>query len=638
MVGTSSLHLWLIPLIPFAGFVLIGLLGRRLTQPVTSVVALVSTAAPLALAAHIASLWKSLTLPHVESFSFHLPGIGASSWIATFTLRSTLTFLLDPLSLMMLLLVSGVCLLVQLYSLGLMRKQPGYERFTAYLNLLLFSMLLLVLANNFLIMFTGWEGIGLASYLLTGFRFESDSAARSAGKAFIVDRIGDFAFLLAMLLMIAHFGALSFTNVFPSITRHTIFEHGGFITAICLLLLVAAVNKSAQFPLHIWLLETNEQPAPAAALIQTVTSPAAGIYLLARAHVLFNHSQFTLEVMIVIGMVTALIAAVIALVESDLYRGLAYSTISQFGIMFVAAGATAFSAALFHLVTHAFFKAALLLAAGSVIHALSGERDMRFMGGMRKVMPATFWLTTMAVLAIAGIPPLSGFFSDSAAVYAGFASSTLSPASGVVLLITIFVTSFYIFRIWYLVFLGKRSGAIGAFSSRTGGFRPHESSWVMLIPLALLALLSVGSGWISVPRALGGGERMNHFIASSLTTPRRSFEELSIQMNVEGAPAAAAASAMQPPAEPKGDPFEERILSAVSIALSLLGWFFADLFYRRRPGTAARFAHRMRAAHSVPASEYWVNSIYSAMVIGPVMAVSRRLLAIESRGNGEERR
>lgn len=635
MIGSSSLHLWLIPLIPFVGFALNGLLSRRLTRPVVFVVALASAAAPLALTARFASHWTSLTLPHVESFSFHLPGIGANSWLATFTMRSTLTFLLDPLSLIMVLLATGICLLAQIYSFGAMRRQPGYERFSAYLCLLLFFMLVLVLADNFLMMFVGWEGTGLASYLLIGFHFHRDRAANAAKKAFIVGRVGDAGFLLAMFLMIAHFGALSFTNVFPSIARRTVLESGGFLTAICLLLLLAATAKSAQIPLYTWLPGTSEQPAPASALMHSIAPAAAGIYLLARAHVLYNHSPVALETIVVLGAATALFAATIALVETDIYRVLGWSTISQFGLMFLAAGAAVFSTAIFHLITHALFKAALLLAAGSVVHALGGEQDMRFMGGMRKTMPITFLSMTAATLAIIGIPPFAGFFSTSEVIYAAFESPSAGPVLGVVALITVFVTSYYMFRIWYLVFFGKHSGATGRQTSpaRHSGLR--ESSWIMLVPLVVLALASIAGGWISVPRSLGGGDRIKHFISPSLTIPQRSFEELSIQMNVEGIPAAAAASAMQPPEEPPGRPREERVLSTISVLLMLLGWYFADFSYRRRPGASTRFARRMHAAYAVLINEYWIEDVYSAIVTTPVLAVSRRLLAIEKHKKDE---
>lgn len=636
MIGDSPLHLWLIPLLPFAGFVLNGLLGRRLTRPGAFILALATTAVPLALAARIASLWSSLTLPHVESFSFHLPGIGANSWIATSTLRSTLTFLLDPLSLVMVLLITGVGLLVHLYSFGAMRKQPGYERLSCYLNFLMFSMLVLVLADNFLIMFAGWEGLGLASYLLANYHFERSPAAGSGRRAFVVARIGDFGFLVAIFLMIAHFGALSFTNVFPSVARHNVFESGGAITPICLLLLLAAITKSAQLPLYFWLPATKEQPASASALIHTVASTAAGVYLLARAHILFNHSPATLETIAVIGAITALFAATIALVQTDLYGALAYSTVSQFGIMFLAAGAGAFSGAIFHLITHAFSKVALFLAAGSIIHALDGERDLRFLGGIRKTMPVTFWSMTAATLAIAGIPPFSGFISGGTAIFAAFASSSAGPVLGVIALITIFVTSFYMFRIWYLVFFGRGRAATGSALDPTGSPGPRESSWVMLLPLVVFALLALGSGWIGVPRSLGGGEQIRHFVEPSLTIPRRSFEELSIQMNVEGAPAAAAASAMQPPPEPASHPRQERILAAISTILALLGWFFADLVYRRRPGASTRFTWRMRVVYSVLTHEYWLEEIYAAVITAPVTAISRWLLAIESRGSGKE--
>ena len=327
------------------------------------------------------------------------------------TFRADFAFLLDPLTLVMLLVVTGVGFLIHIYSVGYMAHEEGYWRFFAYLNLFMFFMLTLVLAENFLLMFVGWEGVGLASYLLIGFYFLRQSAVDAGKKAFILNRIGDFGFLLAMFLMVAHFGSLSFSHVFSTITQNPQMQ-GGFLTAIALLLVLGATGKSAQIPLYVWLPDAMEGPTPVSALIHAATMVTAGVYMIVRSHVLFDRSPFALGVVAVIGAATALFAATVGMVQTDIKRVLAYSTISQLGYMFLACGAAAYSAAIFHLVTHAFFKGLLFLAAGCVIHAMGGQQDMRAMGGLRKAVPITFWTMSAGVFAISGIPPFSGFLQQ----------------------------------------------------------------------------------------------------------------------------------------------------------------------------------------------------------------------------------
>ncbi len=361
MNDTASLHLWLIPLLPFIGFLLNGLLGRRFPNVVVTTIALLFTAAPLLMVTNIAFHFSSLATPYIERLPF--------PWIATSAFRADFAFLLDPLTLVMLLIVTGVGFLIHIYSVGYMAHEEGYWRYFAYLNLFMFFMLTLVLAENFLLMFVGWEGVGLASYLLIGFYYQRESAVEAGKKAFILNRIGDFGFLLAMFLMIAHFGSLSYGTVFSAITQHPELQ-GGFLTAIALLLVLGATGKSAQIPLYVWLPDAMEGPTPVSALIHAATMVTAGVYMVTRTHVLFDRSPFALGVIAIIGGATALFAATVGMVQTDIKRVLAYSTISQLGYMFLACGAAAYSAAIFHLVTHAFFKALLFLAAGSVIHAL----------------------------------------------------------------------------------------------------------------------------------------------------------------------------------------------------------------------------------------------------------------------------
>src|ERR1700761_1754085 len=505
MNSTPSLHLWLIPLLPFVGFLLNGLLGRRLPNAVVSTIALLFTAAPLAMVTGIALRFSSLNLPYVE----HLD----APWITTSTFRADFSFLLDPLSLVMLLIVTGVGFLIHIYSIGYMAHEEGYWRYFAYLNLFMFFMLTLVLAENFLLMFVGWEGVGLASYLLIGFYFQRESAAEAGKKAFVLNRIGDFGFLLAMFLMIAHFGSLSYTRVFHAIADHPQMQ-GGFVTAIALLLLLGATGKSAQIPLYVWLPDAMEGPTPVSALIHAATMVTAGVSMVVRSHVLFDRSPFALGVVAIIGAATALFAATVGMVQTDIKRVLAYSTISQLGYMFLACGAAAYSAAIFHLVTHAFFKGLLFLAAGSVIHAMGGEQDMRKMGGLRKSIPVTFWTMSAGVFAISGLPPLSGFFSKDAILYQAYLSPTAGPILWFIGWITAGLTAFYMFRLWYLTFTGE---------SRNHEVHPHESPWVMLGPLVILAFLAVTGGWIGIPKAMGGGDQFAHFLepvtATSIAQP-----------------------------------------------------------------------------------------------------------------------
>src|SRR4051794_24199577 len=398
----ENLHLWLIPVLPLVGAAINGLFGRRFPQRVVNAVALAFPGAALIQALWIASQFGSLqNIPHIEVLG---------RWIQAGSFTVNFGYQLDQLSMVMLLVVTGVGFLIHIYSVGYMAHEGGYYRFFAYLNLFMFFMLTLILANNYLLMFVGWEGVGLASYLLIGFYFKKDSAANAGKKAFIVNRIGDFGFLLAMFLLIAHFGSLDFSTIFSTVQQHTEWQ-GGFLTAIALLLVVGATGKSAQIPLYVWLPDAMEGPTPVSALIHAATMVTAGIYMVARAHTIFDRSPYALGVVAIIGAATAIFAASIGAVQNDIKRVLAYSTISQLGYMFLACGVGAYAAGIFHLLTHAFFKALLFLAAGSVIHALSGEQDMRHMGGLRKRIPVTFWTMTMGILAIAGTPGWSGFFS-----------------------------------------------------------------------------------------------------------------------------------------------------------------------------------------------------------------------------------
>jgi NADH-quinone oxidoreductase subunit L len=626
--------LWFIPLLPFAGFLINGTLGRKLPRAVVSAIALLFTALPAGI---VGWLWMTMR----ASGAPDAIQVVSRPWIAITSFHVDFAFTVDHLTLIMLGVVTGVGFLIHIYSVGYMAHEEGYWRFFAYLNLFMFFMSVLVLAENFLLLFVGWEGVGLASYLLIGFYFKKTSAANAGKKAFVVNRIGDFGFLLAMFLLIVHFGSLSFTQVFSTIALHPEWQGARFLTAIALLLVLGAAGKSAQIPLYIWLPDAMEGPTPVSALIHAATMVTAGIYMVARAHVLFDHSPTALTVVAIIGAATAIFAASIGMVQHDIKRVLAYSTISQLGYMFLACGVGAYAAGIFHLLTHAFFKALLFLAAGSVIHALSGEQDMRRMGGLRTRTPITFWTMSAGVFAIAGIPPFAGFFSKDEILYRTFTSSNpLHVVLWLLGLITAGMTSFYMFRLWFKTFFGEprfdgqlAGHAIHTFTSDASdaGLAPvhsrhdsvltmeaehespntthssgvHESSWIMLLPLVMLAILSVIGGWVGVPAALGGHNEIEHFLDPVFST---------------GAGTQAAVTATG-----RG---LELTLAAISVLVALAGFYIAYVFYYKKPGTAVVLAGRAEPAYSLVQNKYWVDEFYNNFLVIPMLMFTRAILEL----------
>jgi len=561
----EPLHLWLIPVLPFIGFVLNGLLGRRLPKAVVSVIALL---APLG--SFLVVLFASrAALAHTE---------GYGTWITAGSFNVDITFVLDQLSLVMLLVITGVGFLIHIYSVGYMHSDEGYWRYFAYLNLFLFFMTTLVLAGNALVMFVGWEGVGLASYLLIGFWFQKKSAADAGKKAFIVNRIGDFGFLIGLFLLIATFGTLSFSDLAAKVAANPTMS-GGVLTVIALCLFIGATGKSAQLPLYVWLPDAMEGPTPVSALIHAATMVTAGVYMVARTHFIFDRSPLALSVVAIIGAATALFAATIGLVQTDIKRVLAYSTVSQLGYMFLGCGVAAYSAAIFHLMTHAFFKALLFLAAGSVIHAMGGEQDMRKMGGLRAKTPITFWTMTAAVFAISGFPFLSAFFSKDAILAATFASGSLGKLLWFVGLVTAGLTAFYMFRLWYLTFFGE---------TRSHDAHPHESPWSMRGPLVILAVLSVGGGWI-------GAGRFGAFLSPVLGT---NTEEMAGSL--------------------------EYVMMALAVAAGAIGWFIAHRMYHQR--AAAQIAAPAPAGYTLLQNKYYVDEFYGLTIVKPLIAVSKYFL------------
>jgi len=597
-------YLWLIPLLPLAGFLLNGTIGRKLPRQGVTAIALLATAYPAVLVMQLWIYMKSAGAPELIQVVSRPFG---NSWIQITGFHVDFAFTVDHLTLIMLSVVTGVGFLIHLYSAGYMAHEEGYWRFFAYLNLFMFFMSVLVLAESFLLLFVGWEGVGLASYLLIGFYFKKDSAANAGKKAFIVNRIGDFGFLLAMFLLVKNFGTLDFTQIFAAIHANPEWQ-GGILTAIALLLVVGAAGKSAQIPLYVWLPDAMEGPTPVSALIHAATMVTAGIYMVARCHTLFDRSPYALGIVALIGAATAIFAACIGMVQHDIKRVLAYSTVSQLGYMFLACGVGAYTAGIFHLMTHAFFKALLFLAAGSVIHALSGEQDMRKMGGLRKRIPVTFWTMTMGVIAIAGIPPLAGFFSKDEILYQAFIShNPLAKLLWAVGLLTAGITSFYMFRLWFKTFFGPEHFDEHATHATEEGHAArahgvHESPWVMLIPLVLLAILSVVGGFVGVPAALGGHDEIGAFLEPVFSTDL-----------VEAA-------------APVANHNLELGLAAVSVVTALAGFFLAYAFYFRKPGTAASLAKSAPGLYRVVENKFYVDEIYRIFLITPLLMFTRIIL------------
>jgi NADH-quinone oxidoreductase subunit L len=624
----QDLHLWLIPLLALVGAAINGLLGKRFSRQTVVAVALAFSGAAFAMALFVASQFSSLSpIPHVETLT---------PWLRSGSFQVDFAFYLDQLSLIMLLIVTGVGFLIHIYSVGYMWEEGGFYRFFSYLNLFMFFMLTLVLASSYLLMFIGWEGVGLASYLLIGFWFTKHSAAAAGKKAFIVNRIGDFGFLIALFLMIQHFGSLDFTKVFEAAKPYAAETSGvGFLTAIGILLMLGAAGKSAQIPLYVWLPDAMEGPTPVSALIHAATMVTAGVYMVSRSHVIFERAPGALTVVAIIGTLTAFFAATIGIAQTDIKKVLAYSTVSQLGYMFMACGVGAFSAGIFHLMTHAFFKGLLFLGAGSVIHAVGGEQDMRKMGGLRSTIPWTFWTMTVATLAIAGIPPLAGFFSKDEILWRSYQASWAYWLVGVV---TAFITSFYMFRLWFMAFTGEYRGvaadphpqepaASHSMHSDSGAAVPvphghghggiHESPMVMIVPLVILAVLSFVGGWVGVPGSLGGSNHFDKFLGPV-------FRSTVPAVNTEHAEPGEAAPPEQTTegAEPKTGHATEITFTAISVGAGLLGLFLAWLLYKQRPELPDKIADSAHSLYSALAHKYWIDEMYAAIFVKPLVVVS----------------
>jgi NADH-quinone oxidoreductase subunit L len=585
-------YLWILPLLPLLGAAANGIFGRRWPKHVVTGVALSSTT--LAFLAALESLREFLALPADQ-----LPWTKSYfTWISAGGFRADFALQVDQLTVVMLLVVTGVGWLIHIYSTGYMRDDPGYRRFFSYLNLFMFFMLLLVLAANFLLMFVGWEGVGLCSYLLIGFFFLKQSATNAGNKAFWVNRIGDFGFILGLLLILRTFGTLDFAAVLPRAAAMPAEPAGqaGVLTTIALLLFLGAAGKSAQLPLYVWLPDAMEGPTPVSALIHAATMVTAGVYMVARSHAIFLNAPVAMQVVAVVGCLTALFAATIGLVQTDIKKVLAYSTVSQLGYMFLACGVGAFSAGIFHLMTHAFFKGLLFLAAGSVIHAIGGEQDMRKMGGLRKKIPWTFWTMFMATLAIVGTPGFSGFFSKDEILLTAQRSSTPLWALGV---LTAGLTSFYMFRLLFLTFFGAQR-----FDEHH--VHVHESPRNMLAPLVVLAILAVGGGWMAAPHLRGGANYFEDFLAPVFST----------------------ASGTTPAATESSGGTSELLqaLLGTPVIAGLIGFFLAWWLYVQSPATPRKLADAFSAPYRLLSGKYFVDELYAAVIVRPLVWISDKAL------------
>jgi NADH-quinone oxidoreductase subunit L len=592
-------YLWIIPLLPLLGAAANGVFGGRWPKRVISAVALASTTLSFLLALEAAREFFTLSPNQIPWIKTYFTWISAGGFQADFALQ------VDQLTVIMLLVVTGVGWLIHIYSTGYMHDDPGYRRFFSYLNLFMFFMLVLILAANYLLMFVGWEGVGLCSYLLVGFFFLKQSATNAGNKAFWVNRVGDFGFLLGLFLIFRTFGSLDFSIVLPRAAGMAADPAGqiGTLTAIALLLFVGAAGKSAQLPLYVWLPDAMEGPTPVSALIHAATMVTAGVYMVVRSHAIFLNAPVAMQVVGVIGCVTALFAATIGLVQTDIKKVLAYSTVSQLGYMFLACGVGAFGAGIFHLMTHAFFKGLLFLAAGSVIHAMGGEQDMRKMGGLRKKIPITFWTMFMATLAIAGAPGFSGFFSKDEILNE---AQRVSPVLWGLGVLTAGLTSFYMFRLLFLTFFG-------APRYDEHQVHVHESPKNMTIPLIVLAVLSVCGGWMAAPQLIGGVNHFQHFLAPVLTTTAE--------------PVAAAAESSG-----GGGEILQALLGAPVIA-GLLGFFLAWWFYIKSPEAPKKLADSLSPLYKLFSGKYFIDELYQAAIVRPLVWISDKVLwhAIDER-------
>jgi NADH-quinone oxidoreductase subunit L len=571
-------YIWLIPLLPLAGFIINGVgrnsLSRGAIGFIGSFLVLLSFGLSIAAFLQIQSTGQPIN-------------VDLYNWFGAGSLTVSFSFLVDQLSSLMLLIITGVGFLIHLYSVGYMHDDKGFGKFFAYLNLFVFFMLVLVMGSNYLVMFIGWEGVGLCSYLLIGFWYTNPSYADAAKKAFIMNRIGDLGFLIAIFLIFTTFGSISYADVFSKAA--TMHSGDAPFVLITILLFVGAIGKSAQLPLFTWLPDAMAGPTPVSALIHAATMVTAGVYMIARSNILFTLAPDTMEIIAIVGLVTATFAALIALTQTDIKKVLAYSTVSQLGYMFLGLGVGAYTGAFFHLLTHAFFKALLFLCAGSVIHAVSGEQDMRNMGGLKSKLPITFWTMLIGTIAISGIPPFAGFFSKDEILAHAFMHNTAFYVVGV---ITAMFTSFYMFRLLYLTFYGKFRG------TPEQEHHLHESPSTMTVPLIILAILSVIGGFIGIPESFGGHHWLEQYLAPV-------FANSATILNEQALPGST-----------------EITLMCVSVAAALAALVYAYIKYIKNAHVPVDDTEERPVLTNLSYNKFYVDELYDSLVRKPLDALS----------------
>ena len=589
-------HLWIILALPLAGAAINGLFGKRWPQSAVNSVAVGSVTLALLTVAELVREFSLLApdqIPYVGDYF---------TWMIAGPFKVNFALQVDQLTVVMLLVVSFVGWLIHIYSTGYMAHEGGYYRFFSYLNLFMFFMLTLVLGANLIVMFVGWEGVGLCSYLLIGFWFLKKSAADAGKKAFITTRIGDFGFTVGVLLVFATFGSIDFGTIFKSVAANPISEVT--LTTICILLFTGAIGKSAQLPLYVWLPDAMEGPTPVSALIHAATMVTAGVYMVARMNPLFSRAPIAMLVVAIVGAATAFYSATIGLVQTDIKKVLAYSTVSQLGYMFLACGVGSYAAGIFHLMTHAFFKGLLFLAAGSVIHAMGGEQDMMKMGGLRKQIPVTYWTMLIATLAIAGIPGFAGFFSKDEILEAAKSGPNANFVLWLLGVAGAALTSFYMFRLVFLTFFGKPR-------YDEHHVHVHESPKNMTIPLMILAFFSIFGGWFAAPKLIGGVDYFEKFLAPvfSMYAP----------------PMATPAVVLEQPAASAGMELVKAI-TGVPVIVAVLGLLVAWWLYIKSPEMPKRWAQSARGLYLLLLNKYYVDEVYAALIVRPLLWISTNVL------------
>jgi NADH-quinone oxidoreductase subunit L len=593
-------HLWIILALPLLGATVNGLLGKNFSKTVVNSVGIGSVALSFLSVAEVFREFAQLSAADIPWVKTYFTWITAGQFKVDFALQ------VDQLTLVMLFVVTFVSLLVHIYSTGYMAHEEGYYRFFSYLNLFVFFMLTLVLAANVVLMFVGWEGVGLCSYLLIGFWFLKQSAISAGKKAFITTRIGDFGFTIGILLLFWTFHSVDFRAVFQQAANMPVeaFAPAGVLTIICLLLFTGAIGKSAQLPLYVWLPDAMEGPTPVSALIHAATMVTAGVYMVARMNPLFSRAPFAMFVVALVGAVTAFYAATIGLMQTDIKKVLAYSTVSQLGYMFLGLGVGSYAAGIFHLMTHAFFKGLLFLAAGSVIHAMGGDQEMPHMGGLRTKIPITFWTMFIATFAIAGIPGFAGFFSKDEILDAARSGPHANIWLWLLGLIGAGLTSFYMFRLIFLTFFGKPR-------YDEHKVHVHESPKSMTVPLMLLAILSAIGGWVAAPHLIGGTDYFEKFLHPVFTA----YAPAGAIVNEGAAEASESAGIMLLHA-----------LTGWPVIIALLGLLIAWWFYIKSPNTPKKLAQSLRGPYTLILHKYYVDELYNAAIIQPLLWISTNVL------------